>query len=115
MSNAAVKTAYRIPLYQVLHKPLTEEEVKKVIDPTLHPPFEVIEIAFSIDGIGPARAVGIFQGSTKVPMQHLFLRCDYHSPIDHFVAIEADQVERMMQLFPDRFKRVWGVYETPYQ
>jgi hypothetical protein len=47
-------------------------------------------------------------------MKHLFLRCDYHEPPGHFIAIEEDEVGRMMALFPERLQRVGNVYESPY-
>lgn len=114
MKQMVIRAVPIIPLYQVLHQPLSFEEVHLVVGPTLKNEERVIEIAFAVECLGPAVAVGIFKGSLKIPMQHLFTRCDYHQPPGHFIAIEEVEVARMSALFPGRFARVYGVFETPY-
>jgi hypothetical protein len=115
MKETIIGLVHVIPLYRVLHEPLSLCEVHCVIGPTLDKRQKVIEIQFTVEGLGPAAAVGIYQGSTKIPMQHLFTRCDYHQPPGHFIAIEDAEIARMSAVFPKRFVRVWGVCETPYQ
>jgi hypothetical protein len=114
MEQAASREVHRIPLYRVLQRPLSLQEVTTAVGLSLQKHQGIVEVHFKIEGMGKACAVGIFQGSTQIPMKHLFLRCDYHEPPGHFIAIEEDEVGRMMALFPERLQRVGNVYESPY-
>lgn len=110
MEQKKVRVTHRIPLYQVLEKPLPLAELDAVLRSAISKDESVVEIKV---GIG-LTAVGIYNTVTKRPIRHLFTRCDYHQPPGHFVAIEEGEIERMFKHFPNRFRRVWGRYENPY-
>ena len=110
MMNMKVHGQHCIPLYRVLHKPLSFDEVYQAMLCTLSRDEIVIEIV--TDSL--ITAVGIYKPKVKRAMTHLFTRCDYLEPPGHFIAIEVHELERMFTLFPQRLTRVWGRFETPY-
>lgn len=110
MEQRQVTVTHRIPLYQVLEKALPLAELHTVLKPVILKDERVVEITVG----SQLTAVGLYNVVTKRPIRHLFTRCDYHQPPGHFVAIEEAEIALLCTYFPNRFRRVWGKYESPY-
>ena len=114
MLENVIRPSLLIPLYQVLKEPLTLEEVDAVLSPHLAADQTVIEVHCQTLEGNPFSAVGVYDTVRRGAMRHLFTRCQYHEPIDHFIAIEESAETELLAHFPDRFRRVHGWFETPY-